>query len=245
MQYLRVKNWKEFQHYNDRSPPWIKLHRKVLDDYDMACLQDASKLHLILIWVLASQLDNRIPNDPAWVAKKIGATTKVNLKELIDKGFLIVEHGDSAVLAERSPETEEEREGSFRKAGRQKLSLEELSLSHNAAWLAEKRAMGKYLQHDEDFILEYFKNYCKSKGKTYADPLAGYRNAFEWSSCQPKPNGGGVKTKDDRARAAVLRAAAAGGYAPGQRHGGQTTSGDTAVSGIPRDEDIREGAGEP
>lgn len=110
MRYLRIKNWKKYQHYKDRNPPWIKLHREVLDDYDMACLQDASKLHLILIWLLSSQMDNRIPDDSEWVKNKIGSHTKVNLKELIDKGFLVVEHSASMPLANCSPETETEAE---------------------------------------------------------------------------------------------------------------------------------------
>lgn len=109
-EYLKIKNWETHQHYKDRNPPWIKLHREILDDYEMSCLQDASKLHLILIWVLSSQLNNRIPNDPEWVAKKIGATQKVNLKELIDKGFLIMEQSASNALAECSPERETEEE---------------------------------------------------------------------------------------------------------------------------------------
>ena len=57
MNYLRVNNWKKFQHYKDRNPPWIKLHRDLLRDYDFICLQDASKMQLILIWLLASQMD--------------------------------------------------------------------------------------------------------------------------------------------------------------------------------------------
>jgi hypothetical protein len=39
VRYLRVKNWSEFQHYKDRNPPWIKLHRTLLDhDYEAAIL---------------------------------------------------------------------------------------------------------------------------------------------------------------------------------------------------------------
>lgn len=98
---------------------------------------------------------------------------------------------------------------------RETVSLEELSLEHNAPWLASKRSERKYLSHDEKFILEYFKNYCQSNGKKYDDYLSAYRNAFEWDSCQPKTTSGGVQNKDDRARAAVMRAAVAGGYATG------------------------------
>ena len=95
--YLRIKGWENFQHYKDRSPPWIKLHRDLLRDYEFSCLQDASKLHLMLIWLLASQLDNRIPNDAAWIQKQIGTDDVPNLKALIDMGFLI---DDSNTLAD-------------------------------------------------------------------------------------------------------------------------------------------------
>jgi len=97
MNYLSVKNWQQFQHYKDRSPPWIKLHRDLLRDYDFICLQDASKMHLMLIWLLASQLDNKIPYDEKFIRNQIGIDSKVNLNDLINKGFLIV---DSGVLAD-------------------------------------------------------------------------------------------------------------------------------------------------
>lgn len=96
MNYLSVKNWEKFQHYKDRTPPWIKLHRELLDDYDFSCLQDASKAHLMLLWLLASQLDNKIPADEVWLKNKLGLTGKINLKELIDNGFLVLEQNASA-----------------------------------------------------------------------------------------------------------------------------------------------------
>ncbi len=27
----RIKNWDKFQHFKNRRPPWIKLHREILD----------------------------------------------------------------------------------------------------------------------------------------------------------------------------------------------------------------------
>lgn len=87
--YFRVKNFEQFQHYKDRSPPWIKLYNSLLDDYEFSCLQDASKLHLILIWLLASKLDNRLPLDAKWIANKINATEPVDIDLLLDAGFLV------------------------------------------------------------------------------------------------------------------------------------------------------------
>lgn len=104
-QTLSVKNWDEFQHYKDRNPPWIKLHNTLLEDYEFECLQDASKGHLLCIWMLASRTNNKIPYDSAWVARKIGASDKVDLDLLLSSGFLVlnqplpsVEHDASKAL---------------------------------------------------------------------------------------------------------------------------------------------------
>ena len=86
--YLSVPDWDEKQHYKDRSPPWIKLQNDLLENYDFECLQDASKAHLICIWLLASRTGNRINADPKWIQRKIGANSKVDIDELIAAGFL-------------------------------------------------------------------------------------------------------------------------------------------------------------
>lgn len=114
MRYLSIKNLEKHQHYKDRRPPWIKLHAEVLDDYAFTCLQDASKAHLMLLWVLASRMENRIPYDLAWITQKLGANVPVDLEELILQGFIEVSQDDSVSLASRKqsamPETETERE---------------------------------------------------------------------------------------------------------------------------------------
>lgn len=107
MNYLQVKNWDNFQHYKERNPPWIKLHRDLLRDYEFMCLQDASKLHLMLIWLLASQLDNKIPADENFIKNQIGVSGKINFNELIDKGFLIDASNTLASCKQSAmPETE-------------------------------------------------------------------------------------------------------------------------------------------
>jgi hypothetical protein len=96
--YFKVKNWDDFQHYKDRNPPWIKLHNHLLDDYDFECLGDAAKGHLLCIWMLASRTKNSMPFDVNWISKKIGSSSKVNLKALIESGFLVMEHDASTLL---------------------------------------------------------------------------------------------------------------------------------------------------
>ena len=119
--YIEVIGWGDFQHYKDRDPPWIKLHRKVLDNYEFSRLQDASKAHLMGLWLLAARHHNQIPADPDWIAQRIGATSPVDIETLVAKGFIKV-HGEveqnaSNGLAKcpsradaRSRETEAERE---------------------------------------------------------------------------------------------------------------------------------------
>jgi len=86
-----VKNFERFQHYKDRAPPWIKLYNELLDDYEFGRLPDASKMHLIAIWLLASRSNNKIPYDSAWVARRINANTKVDLTLLACAGFIVVD----------------------------------------------------------------------------------------------------------------------------------------------------------
>lgn len=54
---LTPKNWASFQHYKDRSPAWIKLHRGILDDFAFSRLPVASKALAPLLWLLASEHD--------------------------------------------------------------------------------------------------------------------------------------------------------------------------------------------
>lgn len=94
---LRVKNWETHQHYKDRDPAWIKLYYAVLDDYAWAALPDVAKAHLAGIWLLASRNRGLIPDDATWIARRIGAQSKVNLALLIEAGFL--EQDASTTLA--------------------------------------------------------------------------------------------------------------------------------------------------
>jgi hypothetical protein len=88
MQYLKIKNWSTFQQYKDRDPKWIKVYRDLLDDYGFSNLSETQQIHLIKIWLLAAKLGNKIPNDPKWVALRIGAQSKVELNQMVTAGFL-------------------------------------------------------------------------------------------------------------------------------------------------------------
>src|SRR6185437_9734687 len=113
-----VRNFERFQHYKDRSPPWIKLYNELLDDYRFAVLPDASKWHLVAIWLLASRSDNEIPADTKWIAGHIGATEQVDLTPLQEAGFIVANQScreppadcQQSAMPERESETETEAE---------------------------------------------------------------------------------------------------------------------------------------
>lgn len=109
-------NWAELQHYKDRSPPWIKLHKKLLDNYEFQSLPVASRALAPMLWLLASEHDEGVidaaPEKLAFRLRMSESTAKDALKPLIDKQFFSVVQGDSGVLASgkrgATPETEAE-----------------------------------------------------------------------------------------------------------------------------------------
>jgi hypothetical protein len=209
MPIYRAKNWDKFQHYRDRTPPWIRLHRALLDDYEFHGLPDASRALAPCLWLLASEHPDPAKGEIDASDEKIAFRLRMPVekfqdavKPLIDNGFFEMEQSASTPLAPRTQtattETETEEETEERESSR--VTLANLSVNHIATWLAEQRSKGRYLHHDEHFVLEQLKNYCQAKGKRYANYLAAYRNAFEWKSCQPRTTSGDNRDPAARAR---------------------------------------------
>jgi hypothetical protein len=112
---LTPKNWKTFQHYKDRKPPWIKLHREMLDDYDFFRLPVASRALAPCIWLLASEYFGgcitATYDELAFRLRMSVAEFNEAVKPLIDKGFLIAASEPIADCEQGARlETEEERE---------------------------------------------------------------------------------------------------------------------------------------
>jgi len=110
---IMPKNWAVFQHYKDRCPPWIKLHRDLLNNREYMRLPLASKALAPLLWLLASEsktgeFDASV-EELCFRLHMTEAEVIAGLKPLIDKGFFT---GASNVLADCNqlaiPETETE-----------------------------------------------------------------------------------------------------------------------------------------
>ena len=98
MRFLTVKNWETFQHYKKRNPPWVKLHRALLDDYAFCSLPDHAKAHLMMLWLYASQNNGMVPDDLPFLERKLSCSN-LDLEILVDRGFLVPKAGASIALA--------------------------------------------------------------------------------------------------------------------------------------------------
>jgi hypothetical protein len=57
----KVRNWDTFQHYKQRDPPWIKLHKRLINEREFHVLSGDDAKALILIWLIASERGGVLP----------------------------------------------------------------------------------------------------------------------------------------------------------------------------------------
>ena len=99
---LTPKNWKSFQHYKDRSPMWIKLHRGLLDNPDYFRLSPDAGKALPLLWLLASEKDGILPEVPdvafrLRISEELAGTI---LAEMVTRKFFV----DAAHVEQDAPD---------------------------------------------------------------------------------------------------------------------------------------------
>lgn len=106
MHHFRVKDWGEFQHYKDRSPPWIRLHKRLLDNFRFHSLPDASRALAPMLWLLASENKDpssgliQLPEEEiAFRLRRTVEEFRIAVKPLIEKGFLELVQDASITLA--------------------------------------------------------------------------------------------------------------------------------------------------
>lgn len=87
---LVAKGWRSFQHYHDRRPPWIKLHRSLLDDVQFIRLPVEARAIVPLLWLLASEDDGTIDADLTDLAMRLRLPAKevqVGVTALVAAGY--------------------------------------------------------------------------------------------------------------------------------------------------------------
>jgi len=210
---LQPKNWAVFQHYKDRCPPWIKLHRDLLNDRVFMCLPLASKALAPLLWLLASESkDGIFDGSLDELVFRLHITPKDyedGIKPLINKGFFIVASGVLAesyqtAIPETETETETEREAEKKTEKRQKSnrgSRLPVDFVLPEDWIAFCQQERKDLIPAK--VFEEFKDYWISvpaNKATRTDWLATWRN---WVRRQNAPRQSFAQQAADIARTTV------------------------------------------
>ena len=77
---MKVKNWKQFQHFKNRTPPWIKLYRNILDDPDWHELSPEGAKILVMLWLIASEDKDKRGSLPC--LKKLAFRLRISEDEL-------------------------------------------------------------------------------------------------------------------------------------------------------------------
>lgn len=156
---IRIKNWKRFQHYQHRNPPWIKLYRELLDPEKTPWyrgLSDNAARWLIELWLLASAHAGSVPYDSLMVLRETGRTTADKpflnnaLDELASAGAITVDGTDAsaeflATLVHRGTEVQRDR-GTERQTERESRPSTTLDVVEDSAQQLRERLPPAY--HD-------------------------------------------------------------------------------------------------
>ena len=233
--YFSVTNYDQQQHYKDRGPTWIKLYNRLLDDYGFALLPDAGKWHLIGIFLLASRHANRIPADPAWLARQIGATDPVALDVLMRAGFIAMvedaEISEKTASPEKKKREEKKREetetentsaGADRKKMNYPLAFEEFWRDYPTdPLMSKKKAYEQWRRLTPDdrvaaqAAVPGFRDFCR-KHPTYR-PVHAQRflseRRFDGFAASPAPDAARIAEAKDRADRLLKRGKYAENYA--------------------------------
>jgi hypothetical protein len=115
---MKIKNWKKFQHFKDRRPPWIKLYRDILDDVEWHELDAQSAKILVMLWLIASEDENGYLPTLKTLAFRL-RLSETSIKSTLSKLSHWLDHDDITAISSEYrddlPETERETETETKK----------------------------------------------------------------------------------------------------------------------------------
>jgi hypothetical protein len=178
--HFRIVEWNQYQHYKDRCPPWVKLHKSLITSRTWVCMDDASRVLAIACMVLAADTDNQIPDDPEYLKRVAYLNSTPIFDPLVKIGFLEFVEEKAKTLAAASNVlaicTTEERRGETDGA-----SAKRKHTIPNGWWPKDKTSQDLMTQFslNADDLSKYviaFQDACKAKGYKYSDFDAAFRN---------------------------------------------------------------------
>lgn len=92
----QIPEWSSFQSYKDRCPPWIRLHRRLLDNFKYQKMSAEARALLPMLWLIAAEDENpvtgllRIRNEEiAFRLRRPEKDIAAAISEIILNGFLV------------------------------------------------------------------------------------------------------------------------------------------------------------
>ena len=192
MMLLTTNNWNDFQHYKHRSPPWIKLHKRLLDNMVYQRLPVASRALAPMLWLLASESDdgsiNLTTEEIAFRLRMLEKDVIESIKPLIKYGFFTdASNVLSECLSDATTEkrrVEKSRVDTIEKQSPKKKPIpEDFGISESVKIWASKNNHKNLDRHLENFI-----GSCKAKGYSYVDWDSAFMNAIRqnWAKVDEK-----------------------------------------------------------
>jgi hypothetical protein len=108
--YLKIHNFELYQHYKDRNPPWVKLHRDIWQNPDFFRLKTPQKLYVLGLFSIASETKNNILCNKKWIQSRLGIKQDIDIQALIESGFLEYASVPIASRRKQSANVEKEKE---------------------------------------------------------------------------------------------------------------------------------------
>ncbi|CAB4139747.1 hypothetical protein UFOVP353_15 [uncultured Caudovirales phage] len=81
---LKIKNWSSHQSYKDRTPPWIRLHRSLLDDFEFHSMSANARALLPMLWLLASEDKDPVSGSLRIGYERIAFRLRMDIKTVAD-----------------------------------------------------------------------------------------------------------------------------------------------------------------
>lgn len=192
---MKIKNWKKFQHYKNRKPPWIKLHRDLLDDDEAFDMRGDDFRHLVMLWIIASEDEEKDGNLPA--IKSLAFRLRISHKktrELLNRLNHWIIQDASEVLADCKQsaiaETEtEERQNRDRVEGEPPPQKRNTTLPETWQPNEKHLLLASESGIDINWELDKFRDYAAANNWKKADWDATFRN---WLRKAGEYKGGGA-----------------------------------------------------
>jgi hypothetical protein len=172
MEYFSVRNLERYQHYSKRNPPWVKLHKEFLTDYQLRSLPIPSRLLFVCTWLLAAEMGNKIPLDYTYLSHRVGfPVTKKTLAPLVSANALSL----SSVSVSDSSLTENSTLLATCVQDASKPLARATPFPEHFAPDARSVAMAEAFQFNPHILFTAFRDHHLARGTTFKDWQAAFR----------------------------------------------------------------------